>query len=299
MRSYFTRHAWWGKILGAGLGFLMAGPSGALLGIFVGNLFDRGLAEHFTRPHLQYHQEKSKGLKQAFLMALFSIMGHIAKADKRVSEKEIDFARTVMLELRLSVKECTAAQNFFMQGKTPGFKISEPLALLQGLAQDNPKLMHTFMQLQYRMAQVDGLTESKITTLNILLHKLGFASMHQQPHVDDRFHSNFNSGFHAGFNQHKHQHKYWQHGASSSSSSSNQAYGFYTPRSINDAYTELNVKANATKQDVKQAYRRLVSLYHPDKRIAKGESEHEIKAANEKTQAIRKAYEEICQHKGW
>ncbi len=55
----------------------------------------------------------------------------------------------------------------------------------------------------------------------------------------------------------------------------------------------------ASKQEVKKAYRRLLSRNHPDKLIAQGLPEAMIKVANEKTQKIMKAYELICRSKGW
>lgn len=66
LRQFFTNHAWWGKLLGACLGYLIAGPAGAFFGILIGNVFDRGLVEHFSRPHWSYHEEKRKHIKQIF-----------------------------------------------------------------------------------------------------------------------------------------------------------------------------------------------------------------------------------------
>ncbi len=50
-------------------------------------------------------------------------------------------------------------------------------------------------------------------------------------------------------------------------------------------------------REIKQAYRRLISQHHPDKLVARKAPQHEIKAANEKTQQITKAYDKICQYK--
>jgi DnaJ like chaperone protein len=281
-RNYFTQHAWWGKLLGAGLGFLIGGPPGALLGIFIGNLFDKGLHEHISKPHWHYHAESSKNVKQAFLRALFLMMGNMAKVDGRVSEQEIQFTKTVMQELRLNSNERTAAQRFFTQGKEINFQISEPLDLLKQTARNNPNLLRSFMQIQYKMAQVDGLTQAKVTTLNIILNTLGFAPLHRQAHARESFHSTFNQ-----------QHNTWQNYTSGAS------YNSQPTHALDDAYAMLKVPEDAEKQDVKRAYRRLISKYHPDKYIAEGKSEQAIKQANEKTQAIRKAYECICAYRGW
>ncbi len=279
LRTYLTQHAWWGKVLGAGLGFLMAGPPGALFGVFIGNLFDRGLSDHFSRPHWTYHSEKRAAVKQAFQRATFSVMGHIAKADGQVTEEEILFAKKVMRELNLGRAERTAAQTFFTQGKAAKFDIKEPVLSFKHLAKDSPKLLHAFIQLQYKAAQVSGLAPQKILILNRLLNLLDFAPLHEQAHAREHFYSQFNQ-----------QQGPWREHYTSHHTSKPP---------IENAYTILNVAPDASQQEVKRAYRKQISLHHPDRHIAKGHSEESIKQANEKTQAIRKAYEAICEHHGW
>lgn len=277
LKDYLTQHAWWGKLIGAGLGFLTAGPPGALLGVFVGNLFDRGLSEHFTRPHSAYHAEKRNDIRQTFQRAAFLMMGHMAKADGRVSEQEITFAKNVMRELHLNREERAKAQLFFTEGKKASFKPDESVMLLKSLASKNPRLLRAFIQLQYKMAEVDGLTQAKISVFNQLLTALDFAPFYQQRQAYESFHQ---------------QHTHWQN------------YQRQTQRDdakppIDEAYSLLNVSRTASQAEVKKAYRKLMSQHHPDKRIAEGQSEADIKAANEKTQAIRKAYEAICEQNGW
>ena len=63
---------------------------------------------------------------------------------------------------------------------------------------------------------------------------------------------------------------------------------------LQDAYQILGVSENATDAEVKKAYRRLMSQHHPDKLMAKGLPPEMIKVATQKTQQIKKAYEQIC-----
>ena len=55
----------------------------------------------------------------------------------------------------------------------------------------------------------------------------------------------------------------------------------------------LGVSRDASDHDVKKAYRRLMSQHHPDKLVAKGLPEEMMTIAKEKTQQIRKAYEQV------
>lgn len=275
VRHYFITHAWFGKLIGAALGFLVAGPGGALLGIFIGNLFDRGLSEHFTKPQAHYHAEKRAKVKQVFQHATFSIMGHIAKADGRVSEKEIAFAKTIMQELRLTHRERLDAQQAFSEGKSKAFQPKEALNALKSLTHDSPRLQISLIQLVYRMALVDGLSVPKVTVLNVLLNAVGLAPLHEQSHARQNYYQEYHQ---------KH-----------------RGNPYNTPHPIfeEDAYRVLSVDSSASKQEVKRAYRKLISKYHPDRQIAEGASEAAIKTANEKTQTIRKAYEAICKERGW
>ena len=68
---------------------------------------------------------------------------------------------------------------------------------------------------------------------------------------------------------------------------------------LQDAYAVLNISAEASDDEVKKAYRRLLSQHHPDKLVAKGLPEEMIKLATERTHQIRSAYEQIRGHRGF
>ena len=60
-----------------------------------------------------------------------------------------------------------------------------------------------------------------------------------------------------------------------------------------DYYKIMGVPRDASQEDVKKAYRRLMNQHHPDKLVSKGLPEEMIKLANEKTQEIKEAYDLI------
>lgn len=279
-QPFFTNNSWWGKILGGFFGYLMAQSTGALLGILIGNFFDKGLAIHFSRLHHSYHQEKRETVQAIFFEATFAVMGHIAKSDGRVSENEIQMAQQVMTEIRLNKAQKTRARHYFNSGKDPAYHLERILSMLQDSCYDNPELLKLFMDIQYRTAQVDGLSPKKLEALDFIFQRLGFAPLKQQY----RFYDDF--GFQNDQSS-SYQHRYCTHNNSTHSSSLAQAYDV------------LEVKEGASKQEVKRAYRRCISRNHPDKLIAQGLPEAMIKIANDKTQQITKAYEHICTSKGW
>ena len=305
LRDFFTINTWWGKILGACFGYLTGGAIGALFGILIGNFFDRGLASHFSNPHFLYHAEKRKAVQKIFFEATFSILGHVAKADGRVSEQEIRMAKVLMSEMRLSREQKDLAKRLFNEGKQSYFNLDAVLAQLQRTCKDNRELLKLFVDIQYRASQVDGLTTKKIQALDIIFARLGFSPLHQQY----RFYEDFSYTSYHHYQQQEQQRQQRQQkndsqsSSSYSSSSSSSQQRYYKAKSslntLDHAYALIEVNENSSKQEVKQAYRRLLSRNHPDKLIAQGLPEEMIKLANDKTQKIMKAYELICKSKGW
>ena len=60
-------------------------------------------------------------------------------------------------------------------------------------------------------------------------------------------------------------------------------------------YKILEIEKEASLDEIKKSYRKLVMKYHPDK--LQGVSEDIVKLANEKFLAIQEAYEKISQRK--
>ena len=287
-RQFFVSHVWWGKFLGAILGFLIAGSLGAIVGILVGNFFDRGLAEHFSNPLWQYHMEKREEIKTLFYETVFSVMGHLAKTDGRVSEQEIEFAKKLMGQLRLHRSQRKKAIQCFNQGKKADFNLLETLIQFRTNTNSNPGLTRIFIDIQYRAALEDRLTTSKIKTMDFILKSLGFAPIYDL----SQFYEDLFSIYRTDEKQHT---KNKKHGYDSANQ--NQYSAHQNP--LVKAYALLGLSPNSNQKEVKQAYRKMISRNHPDKLMAQGLPEQTIKSANEKTQQICKAYEQICSSRGW
>ena len=281
-RQFFTTHHWWGKFIGGSLGYLILGPTGALFGILIGNVFDRGLTEHFTKPHWNYHAEKRKNVQAIFLKATFMVMGYVFKTSGRITEEQIRSVLYLMDDLQLNRQQKILAKDFFREGKTKNFDPYPILNSLRDATRSNPALLKSFIDIQYQAALVEGLSIKKQQQLNCILTYLGYAPLNEQYRFYEDFASQFNQ-------QHSHYRNY-----SSTGSTYRRSYTGTEP-----AYNILGIPSTATKLEVKRAYRRLISRHHPDKLMAKGMPEAMIKQANEKTQQITKAYEQICEQRGW
>ncbi|MBA4383070.1 MAG: co-chaperone DjlA, partial [Sideroxydans sp.] len=66
-----------------------------------------------------------------------------------------------------------------------------------------------------------------------------------------------------------------------------------TAESLDDAYKALGVTKDSSDAEIKRAYRKLMSQYHPDKLMGQGMPEDMIKMATEQAKDIQLAYDLI------
>lgn len=255
--------SWWGKIAGGAFGLMLGGPLGAALGAVLGHQVDKGL-DGTARISLNDQET----VQAAFFTATFSVLGYIAKADGHVSRNEIALAERVMQQMRLSADQRQAAIELFNRGKDDDFALDEALAQLRQVSGRNRNLLRVFLEIQIQAAMADGaVDDTEYRTLLEIAEKLGFDQAQIRQLLDMLQSGGARPGAAAG-------------------------------PSPEDAYRTLGVSARASDDEVKKAYRRLMSQHHPDKLVAKGLPEEMMQMAKEKTQDIQAAYETIKQKRG-
>ena len=272
--------SWWGKLLGGTFGFMLGGPIGALAGAALGHSFDRGLsrADQAERLADQGFDQQDRA-QTAFFTATFAVMGHVAKADGRVTSDEINLASRLMDHLGLRPQLRDMAKHLFNEGKAANFDLDGVLSQFKRECRNSRNLRRMFLEVQLQAAYADhelhpkeqevldriryalGLSQSELETIEALVR----AGMRHG-----------SSGQGAG----------WGPGSGA------EPGGAAVPR-LEDDYTALELRPSATDQEVKRAYRRMMARHHPDKLIAKGLPEEMVKVATEKTQDIKAAYERI------
>ncbi len=261
--------SWMGKVVGGAFGFLMGGPLGAILGASVGHKFDAGLSG--IEMDETMHPGDQQRVQMAFFTATFSVMGHIAKADGKVTTAEINLARKVMDELGLSGDMRETAIHLFQQGKAEDFPIQDVLQQFRQECHRRTNLTRMFLEIQIQAAFADGvLDQAEENVLHIICGYLGISRIEYQ-----RIKIQIQA-------QQRFQGRYQQQS---------------TEQQLQDAYAVLGVSPSATEAEVKKSYRRLMSQHHPDKLVAKGLPDEMMTMAKEKTQKIRKAYETIRKQK--
>jgi len=258
----------WGKLLGAGFGFMLGGPFGAIIGAYFGHSFDRGASQG------NFGFVNHAAVQDQFFQSLFQVMGHIAKADGQVTEQEIQVAKMIMAQMRLDELRKREAVDLFNKGKQPEFDLDQTLRAFKQTCHGHKNLMQMFLEIQIAAAFADGAiqtAERKI--LENISRVMGFNNFHldlliKSFQAQQRFHQ----------------------------SGEQQAYD--NKDRLVDAYQVLGIDKSTSDKDTKKAYRKLMSQHHPDKLVAKGLPEEMMQVAKEKSQEIQAAWEIIRKDRG-
>lgn len=249
---------WWGTIAGGTVGFLIGGPIGAMLGASLGSRIERGMSQGGQRQHYGAgHQERTQA---AFFTATFSVMGHISKADGKVSAHEVSLAKQLMDRMQLDSAQKKAAIELFEHGKEASFDLSGVLMQFRQECHRRSTLLRMFLEIQVQVAFADGRLDPKENSiLNEVAQTLGFKRADLQRIIE-----------------------MMRAGGSTQSAKADA-----------DPYKILGVTPKTPYPEIKNAYRRLRSQHHPDKLVSKGLPEEMVKLANEKTHEIRMAWQQI------
>ena len=249
-----------GKWIGGIVGFMAAGPLGALAGYALGKLLEGGnsYTDNYT------HTDPTYGQRNSFLFSLLVMASYIIKADGKVMHSEMEFVRQF---LRVNFGEAAASEgnqillNLFeqrkqMDGKDPsafknaifecGVQIKQNMSYEQRLQ---------LLSLLAKIAQSDGnVCQAEIDALKEVSIAMGLSA--------EEVESMLNLG----------------------------------GKTLEEAYKVLELTPDATDEEVKKAYRKLALKHHPDKVATLGDDVK--KAAEEKFQQINNAKEMIFKARG-
>jgi DnaJ like chaperone protein len=262
---------YWGRIIGtfvgAVVGVLLVSPVLKILsvaaGYFAGRQFDRGFAAQ--RHAFDGLGTGSGRLSEEYVQSLFLCMGHIAKADGRVTEQEIRAARLVMHRLNLSPARVRKAIHSFDEGKQPGFSLVQTVRELRRVHARRAEQRTLFVRLLLEVVLAGGRLRGRERALiwnvcteldigRVELAQLEAMILAQQ-----------------GFRR--------------------SAAGTADTARLRRAYTTLGVDESSTNDEIKRAYRRLMNRYHPDKIAGSEPDEAALADAERRTREIRGAYE--------
>jgi len=267
------------KWIGGFLGFVTAGPLGALLGYVLGSLFEGGLDmvngpdQNYNnreyddsdayRRYQEYRQRQTyEGQRNSFLFSLLVLAAYIIRADGKVMHSEMELLRNFL------------RQNFGQQAVTQGEEIVKRLferqkqegtayrSTIRQACQQIAMNMDYSQRLQLvsflvMIAQADGnVVQAEIQALRDVAASLGLSAADVESMLNLR-------------------------------SSKND---------LEAAYKVLGISPSATDDEVKAAYRQMALKHHPDRVAKLGEDVR--KAAEKKFQEINDAKDKIYKARG-
>ena len=252
----------YGKLVAGFFGLLLGGIVGLAVGLFVGHIFDRGLQRtlQFASP------ENIARIRDSFFDTTFLLLGHMAKADGRISREEIDHTEQIFTQMQLTEAQRKRAKEAFGQGSQPDFDVEQTIRDFLTVCGSQRQLLQTMLLFLISLALVDQHIEAQErAALQRIAGLFGFSGVQldqllQMAEAQGHFHQ----------------------GA---------AGGPPSQSSLQDAYAALGISESVSDKELKRAYRKLMSEHHPDKLIARGVPEDMVKLATEKSQDIQAAYE--------
>ena len=254
---------WWGKLLGGVIGLMRGGIVGAVLGVLIGHMLDRFLTG----------LKSSNRTRDTFFRSLFCTLGQISKVDGRVTKVEIEAAENMMQRMLLTPTERQLAIRFFQQGMDPEFDLHGVLRDFAKNSKHRYELRVMFMELLLEAAITDGklsvgedaILERVRTVLNIPINV--FIAMLRAREAEGK--------------------------VEPEPESSNYKPASNTGLLLSKSYAALGLTSDATAQEVKKAYRKLVSQYHPDKLSSQGLPAEMMEIAKKRVREINAAYDKI------
>lgn len=199
-----------------------------------------------------------------FIVAMFMLLGRLAKMDGRVTVEEISYASGIMKLMGLNNKSRQQAIHFYEKGKHPDTEIGLSVTSMVRVIGQRSALAKLFIQTQCRAAYLKGSLRLKDKMLlRSVAELLGYDKSEFLSICADT------------------------QGASNDPPRRSRSF-------LQNAYSVLQLKPSVADSEIRRAYLRMMSRNHPDKLVSDNLSEASLRQAQEKAMAIRSAYETVC-----
>jgi DnaJ like chaperone protein len=252
------------KLIGTVIGFFLLGFLGAFIGFFVGGAIDRNMAYGAGAIN-----PLSNALRQSiFIETLFILKGKLAKADGHISPEEVAHTEQIIKQLGMTAEHREIAIGLFKRGAGPDFDYGPQLKQFISVCGKTNNLKQMLLVYLIVLALADGRIDTAEEALLVhIARPLGYDQDAFRRLLEMVLSQSHFAGTGGG-----------------------QAV---SPSALDDAYKALGVSRENNDQEVKRAYRKLMSQYHPDKLMGQGLPKDMIAVATQQAQEVQVAYDLI------
>ncbi|MEM9423660.1 MAG: co-chaperone DjlA, partial [Spirochaetota bacterium] len=245
------------------------GPIGSMVGLAIGHMLDKAKEQSGTFSSLNGDPRES--IQLAFFAAIFSLLAKVAKADGHISEKEGQHFLDILDQMGLQGELRQFAISTFNEAKNSPYTHKDFARQLREIAYQSlsgygghgrSAILQQFFYTLVGMAAADGhVSRAENVVLREIAEALGFGET-----ILRQAYSQFQMG--------------------------GQSVQLET------VYEVLGVSPQASDNEVRSAYRKLVKETHPDKLVQDG-LPPEMKASAEKRfHEIQEAWEQVRKQRG-
>lgn len=241
-----------GKLIGGGLGLVTGGPLGAAGGLLIGHAVDAGwLRWRLADGVVAVNPRETR------VEFLFVWLGHLAKADGRVSESEIAAAERLMQRMALDAEGRKLAIASFQRGRHQRLDAVEEVQRLRRVAAPSREELLELLRALADFARKDGpMTLAERGLLERLAQAMGIPREEYADRAGERPRSS-------------------------------------DEPDLAQCYALLGIAPNVSDAELTRAWRRLLAQHHPDKLQGQGADAAGLRAAEVRTRELRAAYERV------
>ena len=294
--------------------FIAMAVTGNKLGFFFsGQVGKGGASDH------GFNGNGFNEVEQVFFKTVFSLLGYVARKDGPVNAKEIKRTETFMEKMHLDAPQKRQAILYFKRGAAPDFQLNSALHEFQGLARKSTSLTQILLVYLVSIARVDGLLVNKeVGAVQEIASALGYSNItfeqllkmlsSQEQFNDDQLDNFAQADTQRAYDETA-AHKRSSQGSTEQPFKEQKASGGWTQgkkrykdfateeEQSHCAYDALGLTPSASDLEVRKAYQKLASQFHPDKLIGQGLPPFMIKALTERFKTIQSAYDCIKKEK--
>ena len=233
------------KLIWGGLGWVVAGPIGAILGYAYGSMNSETNIGQFSSGHQSGYANKTR--HGDFVISVLVLLAKVMKADGKLLRSELDYVKN-FLKQQFGVQQTRELMKVFKEILDQDYPLRDVCRQIQR-SMDHPSRLE-LIHILYGLSAADGdVHEKEIHVIQAIANYLN---------INKNDYESIKATF----------------------AKDNEA-----------PYRILEIDPSASDQEVKKAYRKMATKYHPDKVSHLGKEMQDL--AEEKFKAVNDAYQKI------